>query len=137
MRAAEKYLTSNHANTGTISQNIIWTLRFMTADHRDTTRHELGEIISNRAQDPEFRGFEPGVVFGHGHAPGAYVASNIDFPLGHGIGGTIGGIPVNRYFRPGIKPTHIIGARSHNFNAGVGKTHGTSSLARGTQYFEI
>src|SRR5210317_42739 len=124
MWAAEEDLTPNHADAGAISQNIVGALRFMTADHRDTTSHKLGKIITHRAQNPEFRRFKPWVVFGHSHAPGAYVPGDIDLPLGHGIGDSIGGITVDSDFRSRIKPSHIIRGRSHNFDVSVGKTHG-------------
>ena len=44
---------------------------------------------------------------------------------------SIGCVTMDSNLRSRIKPAHIIRGRSHNFDAGVGKTHGTSPLTGG------
>ena len=76
-------------------------------------------------------------MFGHGHAPGTDITGNVDFALGHGIGGPVAGIAMNDNPSAGIEPADIIGGRSQNFNLGVGKSHRTNALPGLTGYFYV
>ena len=80
----------------------------MTADYRNPAGHKFTEVITARAQHPEFRGSKARIMFGHGHPAGTDVAGNINFTLSHGIGATIARITVNDDLRAGIEPAHII-----------------------------
>ena len=88
MPAAEKNLSSHHTHAGTVSQNIIFFFRTGAANHSNTASHELGERIPCFAKNPEFRRFETGIVFGHGHSAGADIAV-----ADTGIAGPGGGTP--------------------------------------------
>jgi hypothetical protein len=67
-------------------------------------------------------------VLGHGHAPGADVAADIDPALGHGVGGTVAGVAVHDDLGPGIEPAHVVGHRSVDLDHRVGETHGAHAL---------
>jgi hypothetical protein len=64
------------------------------------------KVIPHRPQHPELGRRKAGVVFGHGHAPGADIAGNINFALGHGIGRAVAGVAVDVISAPAFsQPT--------------------------------
>ena len=112
-----------------MAENIFPVLRFITTDHGNAAGHKFAKVISGRTQNPELRRVKTRILFGHGHAPGADVAGNIYFALGHGIGTSVADIAMHHDLSSGIQPSHIIGCRPVDLDRGIGKSHGSDTLS--------
>ncbi len=128
---------SHHAHAGAVSHHIAAVLGHVAADHGDAARHEFGEVVSHGTQHPEFGGIEAGIVLGHGHAASSDVARHVNLPLGHGVGRSVARVAVDDDPGTPVEPPHVVGSGSHDFDGGVGKSHGPHPLAGGTQYLHI
>ncbi len=69
-------------------------------------------------------------MLGHGHAPSADIAGNVNLALGHGIGHAVGGVAPDNDLGAGVKPADIVGTRTEDVDYGIGESHGDDALSR-------
>jgi len=84
--------TADHPDAGAIAEDIVGILRVDAADDGDTAAVEFGEGVAGRTEDPELRLVVFRVPLGHGQAAGPDRTADIDFAVGHGVAGAVGGI---------------------------------------------
>ena len=128
--SAEENLAPDHPDAGVVTEDVIQLLRSMSADHRDTAGHELGEGIADTPQNPELRGFETGVVLRHRHPARPDIPCDIDLPLGHRVAHAVGGIAADGDSGARIEPSHIVGGGSYDIDHGVREAHRADPLSR-------
>ncbi len=128
MRPTEKNTAAHHSHRRTVAENVFGILGVKSANHGHAASHEFGEIITGGTQHPKLGRLEAGIVFGHGHAPGADVAGNVDFSLGHAIGRAVGRMTMHRDGRAGVEPAHVVRGRTEHVDKGIGVPQGADPL---------
>ncbi|OPZ59941.1 MAG: hypothetical protein BWY87_00740 [Deltaproteobacteria bacterium ADurb.Bin510] len=128
VRAAEEDPAADHADAGSIAQDVAVVALVQAADHGRAASHELGEAVAHAAQHPEFGRGVLGILLGHGHAAGADVAADVNLALGHAIAGAVGGVAVHDDGGAGVQPAHVVTDRTHHLDRGVLEALRTDTL---------
>ena len=108
-RAAEIDRAADHAHAGTVAQDVLGVAGVDAADHGNAPGLELGKGIAHAAEVPGLEVREPGVLLGHGVAPRAAAALDVELALGPRVMRAVRHIAQHRDDSAAVEPARIVG----------------------------
>ncbi len=129
-RAAEIDRAADHAHAGTVAQDVLGVPGIHAADHGNAAGLELGKGIAHAAEVPGLEVREPGVLLGHGVAPRAAAALDVELALGPRVMCAVRHVAEHGDRRAAVEPARVVGRRTLDHDLGVVHAHAAHALSR-------